>query len=90
MSPLYLSAVAVVSLEWHVLRALWFVSEHLGAPLQGGKKGEGDFCFYKGKVWVLVSLARLAIGMDHRGAGMARIYGAAAPRGWLPLQGVPQ
>ena len=34
----------VVFLEWHVLRTLWFVSEHLGAPLRG-RAGEGDFFF---------------------------------------------
>lgn len=54
----WMSAVVVVFLEWHVLRTLWFVSEHLGAPLRG-RAGEGDFFFplLQRKAWCLIPLS---------------------------------
>lgn len=54
-----MSAVVVVFLEWHVLlRTLWFVSEHLRAPL-GGRAGEGRFFFFSSarKAWCLIPLS---------------------------------
>lgn len=68
------------------MRALWLELSSEGLPCRVGKDWE---VFASKESVVPVSRASLITGDGFMGAGMARIYGATTPRGWLPLWGFP-